>query len=338
VQVESDKLWLTALETATVAGTCSVGLLLNFFLIPETRFARPPANIDGQVVVTDAYGEQIVISEEEAIARGLQNGDNVDMSPLRFSETLKVWNGASRETAKLAAMSYVEMAKCLSAPGLLWTVAYSGIVLAVNIGFSLTYAQNLIENYGWSQDQTGLIQIATIPAGLLATVYSGWGMDQLALRSAKRNHGVHTPEARLPIIILPSILVIIGTVCYGYTLERPAMFGGHWIAPVAFFSLMVFGFISSLITTTTFAVECCPRAPGPALVIAVGGKNLVAFGLSYALVPLVQTSGGICESLGSSSLDMYVVLIQDALPRRICHSARKRHSGRCHPRSSSLLL
>lgn len=91
---------------------------MNFFLIPETRFTRPPANIDGQIYVTDAYGEQILISEEEAASRGLQNGDGVDMRPLTFVETIKIWNGASKETALLALRSYWEMAKCLTAPGL----------------------------------------------------------------------------------------------------------------------------------------------------------------------------------------------------------------------------
>ncbi|KAK4049899.1 hypothetical protein OIO90_005288 [Microbotryomycetes sp. JL221] len=274
-------------------GTCAFGMILNFFCIPESRFSRPPASIDGQLVYTDAYGEQITLTEQEAREKGLTNASDIDMRPLTFVETLKVWNGASKETASLAVRSYWEMAKCLSAPGLLWAIAYSGIVLGVNIAFSLTYANNLIENYGWAPSQTGLIQIATIPAGLLATVYSGFGMDWLAMRSARKNGGVHTVESRLPIIVIPSIFVIIGTVCYGYTLENPEMFGGHWIAPVAFFAMMVFGFISSLITTTTFAVECCPRAPGPALVLGVGGKNLVAFGLSYGLVPLVMSDGGV---------------------------------------------
>ena len=60
------------------------------------------------------------------------------------------------------------------------------------------YANNLIQNYGWSESQTGLIQVATIPAGLAATAYSGYFMDLLAVRSAKRNNGVHYPESRLP--------------------------------------------------------------------------------------------------------------------------------------------
>ncbi|KAM0786291.1 hypothetical protein ACM66B_001770 [Microbotryomycetes sp. NB124-2] len=294
------------------AGTVSFGLLLNFFLIPESRFDRPPACIDGQMVYTDAYGEQITLNDEQAAEKGLQNAANIDMRPLGYAESLKVWHGASKETATLAVRSYIEMAKCLTAPGMLWTIAYSGVILGVNIAFSLTYASNLIENYGWAPSQTGLIQIATIPAGLLATVYSGFGMDWLAVRSAKKNNGVHTPEGRLPIILIPSIFTIIGTVCYGYTLDDPDMFGRHWIAPVAFFAMMVFGFISSLITTTTFSVECCPRAPGPALVLGVGGKNLVAFGLSYALVPLVQTSGGVysyATVLGSATAGVTILAI-----------------------------
>lgn len=116
-------------------------------MIPESRFYRPPANIDGQFVITDAYGEQITISQEEVKSRGLQNDAKVDMRPLTLANGLKVWHGASKESVLIALQSYIDMAKCLSSPGVvslpqvshslvaetdatqLWTVAYSGVLL-----------------------------------------------------------------------------------------------------------------------------------------------------------------------------------------------------------------
>jgi hypothetical protein len=41
-------------------------------------------------------------------------------------------------------------------------------------------------------------------------------------------------------------------------------------------------------TTTHFASEALPNNPGPALAIVIGAKNVVSFGASYGIVPMVH--------------------------------------------------
>jgi hypothetical protein len=115
-----------------------IGLILAFFCCPETRFARPPASFNGQVHVTDEYGEQRVVSGEEAAAYSSYAATDVDMTPLTYGETLKVWNGVPEGGWKLAGKSYISMARCLTSPGLLWAVIYTGMVLAVSIALALS--------------------------------------------------------------------------------------------------------------------------------------------------------------------------------------------------------
>lgn len=115
-----------------------IGLILAFFCCPETRFARPPASFNGQVHVTDEYGEQRVVSGEEAAAYSSYAATDVDMTPLTYGETLKVWNGVPKGGWKLAGKSYISMARCLTSPGLLWAVIYTGMVLAVSIALALS--------------------------------------------------------------------------------------------------------------------------------------------------------------------------------------------------------
>ena len=52
-----------------------------------------------------------------------------------------------------------------------------------------------------------------------------------------------------------------------------------------------FTFVSMLIITTTFAAEAWPKNPGPAIVMVVGGKNLISFRASYGLIPMVTEHG-----------------------------------------------
>lgn len=136
------------------AGLVAVGLILNFFLIPETRFFRPPATIDGQRVVTDAYGEQVVVDEKDSLAHAdfSEGYGSASDKPLTFMETLKPWNGVSPNGTKLALTSYIAMAKCLTSPGMLWSVAYSGIILGTVIGFSLSMSHTLISGFELGTD------------------------------------------------------------------------------------------------------------------------------------------------------------------------------------------
>lgn len=54
-------------------------------------------------------------------------------------------------------------------------------------------------------------------------------------------------------------------------------------------TLFQFAFIVVLITTTHFGSEAFPKNPGPALVVVIGVKNIVSFGASYGIVPMVNT-------------------------------------------------
>jgi hypothetical protein len=49
-----------------------------------------------------------------------------------------------------------------------------------------------------------------------------------------------------------------------------------------------FSFIRVLITTTTFAAEVFPENPGAAMVPVAGGKNIIAFGAAYGLIPMLN--------------------------------------------------
>lgn len=46
-----------------------------------------------------------------------------------------------------------------------------------------------------------------------------------------------------------------------------------------------------LIVTTTFAAEASQKHPGPALVMVVGTKNLVSFGVTFGMTPMVERGG-----------------------------------------------
>ncbi len=70
-----------------------------------------------------------------------------------------------------------------------------------------------------------------MPASIAAMLYAGYLGDKFTLWMAKRNGGVHTPEHRLPLLIIPGIVGFGGILLYGFTASNP----NHnlsWWAPV----------------------------------------------------------------------------------------------------------
>lgn len=69
-----------------------------------------------------------------------------------------------------------------------------------------------------------------------------------------------------------------------------AFFSGINLTNIFFvgWTLYEFSFIVDLIITTHFGSEAFPKNPGPALVVVVGLKNVISFGASYGIVPMVN--------------------------------------------------
>jgi len=120
--------------------------------------------------------------------------------------------------------------------------------------------------------------------------YAGFLGDKITVWLAKRNNGVHTPEHRLTLLIFPGIIGFGALLLYGFTAGNST---GNltWWGPYMGWNIYQFTFVSMLIITTTFAAEAWPKNPGPAIVMVVGGKNLISFGASYGLIPMVGEHG-----------------------------------------------
>lgn len=56
-------------------------------------------------------------------------------------------------------------------------------------------------------------------------------------------------------------------------------------------TLLEFTFVCALILTTKFAAEAWSKNPGPTLMVVVGAKNIISFGVIYGLTPMVAKHG-----------------------------------------------
>ncbi|CAI7618762.1 unnamed protein product [Penicillium pancosmium] len=265
-----------------------VGLFIVIFTCFETKYQRRAQMFNGHVVVTDHFGHTQVLSGEQAQAymQAQQDGDEGIPDETRakktYREMLKPWDKPSDHGICLVLTSWFHMFEAFSSPGILYATLLSSVVLGSSIGMSLTY-DAVLQAYGWPAQNVGLINLGGIFGGFGGMLYAGVFGDWFILRMAKRSGGVHTPEHRLILLIFPGILTVVSLLLYGFTTE-----GSTWGGPYMGWTLLQIAFVSVLILSTSFAAEAWEKNPGPALVAVVGTKNIISFGISYGLNPMIE--------------------------------------------------
>ncbi|KAJ5536246.1 MFS general substrate transporter [Penicillium frequentans] len=246
--------------------TIGLGGLVAFFGCFETAYRRSAQVVNGSVVVTDNFGVTRILSGEEAQAYLSSNtaaendGDNIpdELRPKKpYREMIKPW---------------------------IYATLLSSAVLAAAIGMSLTYDTVLQDNYGWPAANVGLINLGGVFGSFGGMLYGGIFADWFIIKMAKRNNGVHTPEHRLLLLIFPGVLCVFSLLLYGFTASGNVT----WGAPYMAWTLFEVAFVAVLIISTAFAAEAWDQNAGPALVIVVGTKNIISFGIAYALIPMVE--------------------------------------------------
>ncbi|KAL4735874.1 major facilitator superfamily domain-containing protein [Aspergillus similis] len=269
------------------------GLVIAFFACFETAYHRSTQIVDGSVVTTDQFGVTRVLRGEEAEAyiraQAEANADSDRISDaLRpkktYLESLKPWSGLENTFFRTVMQAWYHMLQALTSPGILYATLLSAAVLAAAIGMSLTYNVVLEYNYGWSAANVGLINLGGVFGSFGGLLYAGVLGDWLILRLARRSNGIHTPENRLLLLVFPGLLTIMTLLLYGFTADGSSTWGGPYMA----WALFEVAFVAVLIISTSFAAEAWDKHAGPALVIVVGTKNIISFGISYALIPMVN--------------------------------------------------
>ncbi|KAJ5806728.1 hypothetical protein N7474_010320 [Penicillium riverlandense] len=267
-----------------------VGLLVVLFGCFETSYHRRAQILNGQLVVTDQFGVTRVLAGTLAQAYLQQVQDADDESTIRdearpkksYLQMLRPCQKPGKHPVQTILMAWFHMLEAFSSPGILYATLLSSVVLGSSIGMSLTYDTVLL-SYDWSAKNVGLINLGGVFGGFGGMLYAGVFGDWFILRLAKRSKGVHAPEHRLILLIFPGILAVISLLLYGFTAAGSATWGGPFMG----WALFQVTFVSVLILSTSFAAEAWEQNPGPALVAVVGTKNIIAFGISYGLNPMV---------------------------------------------------
>jgi hypothetical protein len=282
--------------------TLAVGLVIAYLCGFETQFTRSAASVDGRLVFTDEFGVTSIIPDDEAqdyLARVAREGMALSETPgserdiprKSYVQKLRPWSNVQPKPMRTMLLTYLHMLQSLTSPGIIYAILTSSIALGCGIGMSLTYNEVLMKNYGWQPQNIGLINIGGVIGSVLGMLYCHLIGDKFVLFAARRNKGIHKPEHQLLTLLPPALIGMAMLLLYGFTA------GGcsTWWVPYIGWTLFQYSFTANIIIiSTTFASEVVDQHPGPALFVVVGTKNIVSFGVSYGLTPMVARYGYEC--------------------------------------------
>jgi len=199
-------------------------------------------------------------------------------------------------------------------PNVFWAMALNGITIGINIAIGTTYSAIVsAPPYNWPNSSASYTNCGQIVVALLCLPLLGMFSDRYSKWRANKNEGIHEPEARLLPLIFPIIVGTFTSVLYGQGASHP--YNYHWFVYVWTIAAYYFAFVGANIVGITYLLDCYPARAGSVLVIICAFRGIISFGVSYGIVPFIDSAGydgafgafgGITAALGLCGIPVYI--------------------------------
>ncbi|KAL6917093.1 hypothetical protein ACHAPO_009358 [Fusarium lateritium] len=266
-----------------------LNLVCSIIMLPETAHAvdescNPPAEVSGEdtiepkastTSVENVWAPPIAPETRPTSLRGewISRSFSTDYIPLQWK--------------KMPAL-LIQPLQLLTAPQVLVTVYVFGLTIGwtviISVIVSLIYASPPLL---WNSRSIGLINISSLLGLFVGLPFGGYFADLLFLRSARKNMTGPDPRSRLPLIVLGALSSPTGCLVLGHGLRHP----NSWIQVCVGWCLVAFGLTGSANILLTYSVHSMPSRAGDIGVLVNVMKNCLAFAVSYASVPWMQSMG-----------------------------------------------
>ncbi|CAK7218015.1 hypothetical protein SEUCBS140593_003400 [Sporothrix eucalyptigena] len=296
---------------------CGITFVAVVFFVPETRFER---QYDRGIAESEDGQE----GESKTAAVEVEHVDShADASiPARKSywKQLSLWSGVPSDTNFFAI--FFRPFPLIIYPAVLWGVLSYAMslvaVVAVNDLNSFVYQ---VAPYNFTAAINGLINIPSLIGNLFGCFTSGYLLDRFAEWRARRNDGIFVPESRLPLVVIPGVLVPVGTLLFGFAAEEKM----HWAVGYVGYGLVAIGLSATANIAMIYVMDSYYPVAAEALLLVNGFKNVVAFGFLHGIVTWVGESG--YEAAFGTLAGLYIAIIGLAIPLYYFGARIRRHTS-----------
>ncbi|KAK8176246.1 major facilitator superfamily domain-containing protein [Phyllosticta citribraziliensis] len=304
-----------------------INFLLVVFFVPETSYDR-----DGPDTLSASSSTDKEIAKEDILASTMSRKTAIRASQPPMNLPDQIPKNTYGQSIKLFSCPrpQASLLHLFARPFPL--SAYPAVIyafLAYAVSLALTVAINILSSYvlsappySFSPALIGLVNVPGLLGNLVGAFVGGWCVDRYSAWRTKRAGGVFRPETRLPLLVVPALLVPVGCLLWGYGVER----SWHWVALFWGYGLISVGLTAATAPTMVYVSECYFPVQMDALLLVNGFKNIVAFGFLYGVVPWVENVGYI-DCFGTQA-GIYVALLLLGVPlyfygERIRHATAK---------------
>lgn len=256
-----------------------VAAVVIFFFMEETIYFR--AVTEGGVQIRDdkTAGQEVEqVDTREPVAK----------KSLRKRLAL-VTSSPGRPSALQTAQMVPRVFKILYwFPNIVWAGLLYGTNLAWYSVVNATMSTILGgEPYNFSPAMVGLSYASPLAFAAVASFWSGWFADSVALWMARRNNGVREPEHRLWALTLSALLSSVGLIMWGVGASR----GLHFMVLIFGIGLNTFGVVCGGAISLAYTVDCFKEIAGESLIAVIIIRNTLGFAFNYAINPWIDSLG-----------------------------------------------
>lgn len=229
-----------------VTAICAAFFLTGcFFLLPETRWNRTRAEMNG-VPRDDAH---------------------IEYSPRTWKYDLALFHRPF--TWKKGAYALLDTLRTFFYPQIFFIMLLNSAMISTAFAASYVTAPALLTKpWAWKFEHLGLCLVPVLIASVVVAVVTGGLADKFANWAAKKR-GSREPENQLINLILPVVAGLIGSILFGVAGNNPSEY--HWMVLLLGLAFMAFGFLGANSVGAVYVLECYPHLAGPALVSILAG-------------------------------------------------------------------
>ncbi|KAJ5370511.1 MFS transporter [Penicillium cataractarum] len=294
------------------AGLSGVQFILALIFLPETKYKRPLSAYQH-----GSLHEWHMGSEEEEELPPVTQSERAPLdferySPRTWRSDLRLLSASPEWDQAIAALKSI-IALFLF-PNVFWAFCLAGATLGINIAIGTAYNKVVTSPpYNWPSSSASYANTGQIFVSLIGFPLFGYGSDKFVSWRAKHNKGVHEPETRLVVLILPISIGILSCILFGEAGSHPDRFS--WFAVVFANAGYYFTFIGSYIASATYLLDAYPGKAGPIFVIICALRGFIGFGTSFGMDQFIETAGydgafggyaGVTAGCGAAGVVVYL--------------------------------
>lgn len=268
--------WVMYFGALVLAG-CAVFM---FFFLEDTTYFRDTTEgdstdreTDGKTSGSASHVEAPIVPSPMTYVRKLNFFFRLPGRPTVSQTIVKVWRGL----AILVFFPNIVWAGFLYGLNLAWYNIMNGTMSSILGGPPYSFAAAMV----------GVAYISPFLAGAVASLWSGWVADVLAIRLARRNRGIREPEHRLWVLLVSGLLSTGGLLLWGVGASR----GIHFMGLIVGIFFVSFGVVTGGAVALAYTVDCFKEIAGESLITVIIIRNTIGFAFNFAINPWIDGMG-----------------------------------------------